>query len=52
MNGWMPSAQQLLFFNIWWNLLLFGAFAFEANLGKGLFYLGATVLTIGLWVME
>ena len=49
---WIPDAQTLLFYNIFWNLLLCAAFAWEINLGKTLFYLGATVLTVGLWVME
>lgn len=48
----IPSANDLLFINIFWNALLFGAFLIEYNLGKALFYLGATVLTVGLWTME
>jgi len=46
------TAQNLLFLNIFWNALLFGAFLLEYNLGKALFYFGATVLTVGLWTME
>ena len=45
-------ANNLLFLNIWWNAVLLIAFAYEANLGKALFYAGATVLTVGLWIME
>jgi len=50
--SWMPEANSLLFINIWWNALLLIAFALEFNLGKALFYTGATILTVGLWVME
>ncbi len=46
------TASNLLFLNIFWNVLLLGAFAFEQNLGKALFYTGATILTVGLWIME
>jgi len=48
----MPNANDLLFINIFWNALLLIAFAFELNVGKALFYAGATILTIGLWIME
>lgn len=50
--SWVPEANTLLFANIFWNALLFSMFAYEFNLGKSLFYAGATVLTVGLWVME
>jgi len=57
--SWIPEANTLLFFNIWWNLFLFMAFGYEqwtdptsVHLGKAMFYLGATILTVGLWVME
>lgn len=48
----MPSANDLLFINIFWNALLLVAFAMEVNVGKALFYTGATILTVGLWIME
>lgn len=45
--------NNLLLANILWNLVLAIAFLWEgSSIGKSIFYLGATIVTIGIYIME
>ena len=46
------SATTLLLGSLVWYALLALAFAYEHNIGKTLYFLGAFVLTVGVFIME
>ena len=46
------NANYLLLGSLAWYFVLALAFAWEMNLGKALYFLGAFILTIGVYVME
>lgn len=45
-------ADYLLLGSLAWYFVLACAFVYENNLGKSLYFLGAFILTIGVYVME
>ena len=46
------NADYLLLGSLAWYFVLALAFAYEMNLGKFLYFAGAFILTIGVYVME
>jgi len=44
--------SNLLLANIVWNVVLCIAFVWDNSIGKAVFYLGATIVTIGIYIME
>jgi hypothetical protein len=46
------NANYLLLGSLVWYFVLAVAFSWEMNLGKALYFLGAFILTIGVYVME
>lgn len=46
------KADYLLLGSLGWYFILSFAFAYEMNLGKFLYFAGAFILTIGVYVME
>lgn len=46
------KADYLLLCSLVWYAMLALAFAWEVNLGKFLYFVGAFILTIGVYVME
>lgn len=46
------TANHLLLGSLVWCALLTLAFTYEQNLGKALYFLGAFILTVGVFVME
>jgi hypothetical protein len=46
------SANSLLIGSLLWYATLTCAFAYEANVGKSLYFFGAWILTIGVYLME
>ena len=46
------SANTLLLGSLVWYMVLTLAFMYEHNLGKALYFLGAFILTVGVFIME
>lgn len=46
------TAHNLLLGSLIWYALLTSAFVYEQNLGKALYFLGAFILTVGVFIME
>ncbi len=46
------SVNNLLMANIVWNAVLCLAFLWDQSVGKSVFYLGATIVTVGIYMME
>ena len=51
-KGHEMNANYLLLGSLAWYFVLALAFTWEMNLGKTLYFLGAFILTIGVYVME
>lgn len=46
------NANTLLLGSLAWYALLALAFVYEQNFGKALYFLGAFILTVGVFIME
>lgn len=44
------NAHHLLLANLVWYLVLFAAFAYEGDKGNALYFFGAFILTIGVYI--
>lgn len=49
---WLPDNNTLILVNIIWYLLLALLFGTEGNAGKTIYWIGAAVLSLGVYIMR